>query len=116
MKSGIQLRKLEGGIATLRILDGREHAAKLAVAIEHELYGRAIAGGDFLFDVRNSEIVRPCQITAIGTDLATDRREQARLAGAVGACQADLVAARHGEVHLLEKRLRTAPQSEIPSD
>ena len=44
------------------------------------------------------------------------RREQARFSGAVGAGDADLVAAKDGEIDLLEQRLRTAPQREISRD
>ena len=50
-----------------------------------------------------------------GVQLAANCRKQTGLTGAVGTGDADLVAAEDGEVDLLEQRLRTAPQGEIPS-
>jgi hypothetical protein len=54
-------------------------------------------------------------IAAVGRELAANGREQARLTRAVGAGEADFVAAEDGEIDLLEQRLRTAPQGQIPS-
>ncbi len=54
-------------------------------------------------------------IAAVGVQLAANRRKQTRLPRAVGAGDPDLVAAEDGEIDLLEQRLRTAPQGEIPS-
>ncbi len=53
-------------------------------------------------------------VAAVGRKLAPNRRKQTRLAGAVGAGDADLVAAKDGEIDLLEQRLRTAPQRSDP--
>jgi hypothetical protein len=51
----------------------------------------------------------------VGRELAANGREQARLPRAVGAGESDLVAAKDGEIDLLEQRLRTAPQGQVPS-
>jgi hypothetical protein len=47
--------------------------------------------------------------------LAQDRCKQAGFAGAVGAGDAELVAAEYDEIDVLKQRLPTAPQGEIPS-
>ncbi len=99
----------------LRLFDGGEHAAQLRVAVQHEFDRGAITGGNFLFDVGNFQAGRPIDVAAVGTQLAANRRKQTGLAGAVGAGDADFVAAKNREIDLLEQRLRTAPQGEIPS-
>src|SRR5271167_2802685 len=104
-----------GRIATLSLVDSSQHTAQLRIAIQYELNRRAVARHDLLFDMGDFQGRRPIDVAVIGAKLAANRREQARLAGAVGAGDSDLVAAVDGEVDLLEQRLRTAPQGEIPS-
>jgi hypothetical protein len=102
-------------IAPLGIFDGREHRAQFTVAIQHEFDRGAVACGDLLFHVSDCKVRRPLDIAVVGAEFAENRRKQTGLTGAVGAGDAGLLAAENGEVDLLEKRLRTAPQGEIPS-
>src|SRR5258708_35842482 len=99
----------------LGLRDGGEHAAELRVAVQYEFDRGTGARGDFLFDMGNLQVRRPVDVASVSGELAANRRDQTRLAGAVGAGDPDLVAAEYGEIDLLEQRLRTAPQGEIPS-
>ena len=77
--------------------------AQAAVAVEHVLDRRL--GGDrhLLCDVRQFPAGRALDLTALAADAAEDHRQQARLAGAVGAGQADLLSGGSGR-----SRARTA--------
>ena len=63
-------------------------------------------GGDFLLDVGDFQVGGQIDVAAVGAQFAQDGREQAGFAGAVGAGDADLVAAEDGEIDVLEQRLR----------
>ena len=77
------------GIAPLGVLDGRLTGAQFGVAVQHEFDGGEVAGGDLLLDVGDLQRGGTLDVAAVGRQLAAQRGEQARLAGAVGAGQTD---------------------------
>jgi hypothetical protein len=111
----VQLSQFHGGIAPLGIRDGRHDPAQFGIAVEHEFDGGAPARRDFLLDVGNLQCGGAVDFAAIGGEVTAQRGKQTGFPGPVGAGETDLVAAKDGEVDLLEQRLRTAPQGEIPS-
>ena len=114
LQRGVQFRQFERRIAPLGLGDRRHHAPQLGVPVQHELDRRAVARLDFLLHVRDLQAVRNDDVAAIRLQLCADGRKQTRLPGSVSAGEPDLVAAKYREVDLLEQRLRTAPQGEIP--
>src|SRR5450631_2420306 len=115
LQRGIIFSECNGSIGGFRVRDGGKYAAQFGVPIQYEFDRGAIAGCNFLFDMSNLEVSRPVDIAVIRGEIAADGCKQARLAGAVGAGDPDPIAAEDREISLLEQRLRTAPQGEIPS-
>ncbi len=77
--------------------------AQLGVAVEHELDCAAVDGRRFLRDVRDGPRRGQVDASGIGEELVAYRREQARLAAAVRADEADLVARVHGQARAFEQ-------------
>jgi hypothetical protein len=80
-------------------------AAQLDVAIEHVVDRQAIERIDLLAHMRNAPVRRYLTIPAVGTELATQKREQARLAGTVGADEAGFLPGMQGEVGAVQQTL-----------
>src|SRR5258708_8982422 len=99
----------------LGLRDGGEHAAELRVAVQYEFDRGTGARGDFLFDMGNLQVRRPVDVASVSGELAAYRRDQTRLAGAVGAGDPDLFAADYGEIDLLEQLLLPHPHPHLPS-
>ena len=74
------------------------------VAIDREFDRRPVERGRFLRHVRDAPLRREIGVALVGVQLAAQQREQARLARAVGADEADAVA----RVERARRRLRAA--------
>ena len=77
-------------------------AAQLAVAVDHELEGRALERGGLLRHVGEHPARRHVHGARVRMQLAADQREQARLAAAVGSHEAHLVPRMHVHRRILE--------------
>ncbi len=86
---------------------------ELAIAVQHELDRRRAARRRLLRDVRDRPCRRQRNVAGIRVELAPQQREQARLAAAVGADQADLVPGVHREIRAFEQALRAAREREV---
>ncbi len=104
------------GVAVGGALHRREIAldrAQLAVAVEHELdRGRRRRRG-FLRDVGDRPRGRQLDVPGILVQFAEDQREQARLAAAVRADQADPVSGVDRQARAVEQALGAACQNEV---
>jgi len=110
----VQFRERHGVIAPLASsMAARQERSSVSPSSTNSMAGRSVA-------------VISCSTCAIRKARAArcppgrraglqNRGEQAGLARTVGAGQADPVAAKNREVDLLDERLRTAPQGQIPS-
>ena len=99
-----------GGI---RIGHGFFRPAQRAIAVEHEFDRRAVQLADLLGHVRHGPLVGNPDLAGVGLQLAQKHREQAGLATAVGANQADLLAGVHGETCILQQVLDAAPKGDV---
>jgi hypothetical protein len=98
----MQLGKLHRGIAPLGVFDGGGHPAQFHIAVQHEFDGGAVERGDFLLHVGDLQRGRKLEVAAVGSEVAANGGEQAGLAGAVGAGESHALAAKHGEIDVLE--------------
>ena len=92
-----------------RALDG----AELRVAVHHELDRRRRDGRGFLRDVRDRPAGRHRDVARLRVELAAQQREQRRLAAAVRADDADLVADVDGERRVLDQPVRAAGERDV---
>jgi hypothetical protein len=84
--------------------------AQLDVAIHDELDGVALRGFQFLRDVSDDELRRHVETARVRLQLTEDQREEARLAAAVRADDAGLLAAIDREGSVGDQQPRTAAQ------
>jgi hypothetical protein len=97
----------------LRGCQPRFDFAQLDVAVEDVVDRAALDGRRLLRDVRDGPRGGEIDAARVRQELAADGREQARLAAAVGADQADLVPRVHAEVRALEQPPRAAAQRQV---
>ena len=71
------------------------------------------SGGRLLRHVGHAPFGREVDFALVGVQFAAQQREQARLAGAVGADQADLVAGIERDVDRFEQRLDAAHEGDL---
>jgi hypothetical protein len=93
--------------------DRRLGLTQLGVRVEQVLDYRLFERGRFLLDSRDARAGLHFAIAAIGGQLARDECQQARLAAAVGADEADLPASLEGERSAAEQRLSAPREREI---
>ena len=83
------------------------------VAFEHEL-GRALVGlGHVLGDFADAPARRHADVAGVGLQAVGQQREKRRLAGAVAADQADLLAGLQHDAGLVEDQLDAAAEGNI---
>ena len=102
--------------AVIGMLGRRELAldrAQLSIAIEHELDRLGVRGQQFLGDMRQRQIRRHVETAGLGLNLTAHQRQQTRLAAAVLAGDADLLAAKQAEAGAGEQRAFAATDTEV---
>ena len=87
--------------------------AQLDVAVEHEIERGPRDGGRLLRDVRDRPARRQVDVAGLLVELAAQQREQARLAAAVRADEADAVARVHGQRGAIEQAQRAAGERQV---
>ena len=109
--AGVEFGSLESVVADDGevVLDGPQ----FDVTVDHELDGFALEHRDFLGDVRDDPGRGDRAVAGIGLELTAQQREEAGLAAAVGADDADALARMHGEVGPFEQALGTAQQGQL---
>ena len=83
----------------------------MAVAVDDELAGRAIAFGDFLFDADDAPGGRQVERPGVGIQPTFQEREEGGLARAVLADDTHALAGIDDEICAIEKYLGTAPEN-----
>jgi hypothetical protein len=96
--------------AVLRTLELRLERPEARIAVDRVLDRRPVERRRLLRDVRDAPVLRQLDVALVGVQLLPQQREQARLARAVGADQAGVLAGIEREVDLLEQQLGAAPQ------
>ena len=102
--------------AVARRLSRRERALRRpqrGVAVDHMLHHRPLRMRQFLRHGGDGETGRALESAAIGRELALQQGEQRRLAAAVAADHADLLAAQQAERRAFDQGVRSAPQADI---
>ena len=87
--------------------------AQLEVPVHDEVDERALAFGELLLDGGDSELARRLVVAGVGRVGAAQQREQRRLARAVAADDADLLAAEDADRELIEQDVRTAAHADV---
>ena len=87
--------------------------AQLAIAVEHVVERGVGTAGVSWATCAMRPSRRQSMVAGVGRELAANRREQARLARAVRADEADLVPVVHRQRRVVEQALRPAGQREI---
>ena len=87
--------------------------AEIHISVDDVLDRRALERRGLLGDVRDAPVARQVGIALVGVQLAAQQREQARLAGAVGADQAGALAGVEGEVGALQQRFRATAKGDL---
>jgi hypothetical protein len=87
--------------------------AQRGVAVDRVIDRRAVERRGFLRDMRHPPALRVIDVALVGMQFAAQQREQARLAGAVGTDQADLVAGIERDVRGFEQHLGAAPERDL---
>src|SRR5262245_50415714 len=95
--AGVQLAESRAVVPTLGILHGALDRAQLRIAVEHELDGLAVGRLEVLGDVRDREAGRHLDRARLRLQITAHEGEQARLAAAVRASDADLLATEERE-------------------
>ena len=107
----VQLAHARAVIGSSRKLCSSSRSA-VSPSIAYSTAGRS-SGGRLLRDVRDAPVPRQVDVALVGVQLVAQQREQARLARAVGADQAGVLARVEGQVGLLEEQLRAAPEADL---
>ena len=83
------------------------------VAVDRVLERRALERGRLLRDVGHAPARGVVHLALVGVQLSTQQCEEARLAGAVGADETDLLAGVQREIRAFEQHLGAAPQRDL---
>jgi hypothetical protein len=83
------------------------------VSVDRVLHGRTIERRRLLRHLCDAPMRGKLGVAFVGVQLVAQQSEQARLAGAIGADEADPFAGVQGQVGAFEQRLRAAPESEL---
>jgi hypothetical protein len=86
---------------------------KASVAVDRIVDRAAVERRRLLRDMGDAPVRRELGVALVGVDLAAQQREEARLARAVGADQADTLTRMEGNVRALEERLGAPPEREL---
>ena len=93
-----------------------EQRLPLGVGLEHDLDQRLLGAGRFLRDLADAHVLRQADRAGLGRELAADRVEQRRLAGAVAADQPGLRAGRQGDRGMVEEQPAGDAQGKVVDD
>ena len=88
----------------------------LDIGLEHDLDQRLLGAGRFLRHLADAGAFGQADRAGLGGEIAGDRLEQRRLAGAVAADEASLGAARQGQRCMVEKQAPRHAQREVVDD
>jgi hypothetical protein len=100
-------------VIVLRLVELPLRVAELEVAVLDVVERGALRGRRLLRDVRDHPPRRDVDVAGVGVQLVPQQREQARLAAAVRADQADLVARRDRERDAVEQQLVAAAERDV---
>ncbi len=113
------LQPVVGGGHRLPILAGQglglgpDRGRHLGIAGQDEIDGRVGQRGGFLGDAGDAGLAGQLHVALVGLQFTGNRREQAGLAGAIAADQADPVACMQGHVHTGQQQPSPPAQGEI---
>jgi len=109
----MQLTNQRAVVCSFRFKETVLQISKSNIPIYCVLDGGTIKRGGFLGDVRNAPVPREVHLPLVGVQLAAQKREQAGLARAVGADQADALARVERDIGALEQRLGPPDQGDL---
>ncbi len=101
----VQARQGSAVVGVFRRGQIRLNLAQVHVAVEHVIDGEAVEGIDLLAHMRDAPVRRQVAVAGVLAELAAQQGEQARLAGAVGADQADFLSGVQGEFGTFQQAL-----------
>ncbi len=114
---GMQLGDMVAVVFVVRLRFGAGQIgfqlAQVSVAIDGVLDGGTIQRRRFLRNIGHAPARREIDIALVGMQLATQHGEQAGLAGAIGADQADLVARIECQVDIFQERLDATLEGDL---
>ncbi len=87
--------------------------AEFGVAIEHMVEGGALGRFGLLAHVSDDPVARTVELAAIGAKFAADQREQAALAAAIAARQADTPARMNEKIRSVQQKSGTTTQVQV---
>ncbi len=97
-------------------MEGRESdraTMQLAIARHHEIERGIGQVRGFLRDTGDARLARQIQVALVGFDIAQQRGEQGRLAGAVAADHAHAIPGVQSQVHIGQQQAFATPEGEI---